>query len=127
MKRINIRELSTVLSAVTALLGVALVAAAAPASARPAPTPKPSAVAASTPLVFDINGSYTDGGSARPVISDVNDILTVDMSSQHRPNASGIVINSGASAVSQTPAISAETATAVNFRDCVIALPTLKR
>ena len=94
MKKINIRELSTVLSAVTALLSVALVAAAAPASARPAPTPKPSAGPLTTPLVFDINGSYTDGGSARPVISDVNDILAVNMSSQHRPNASGVVINS---------------------------------
>jgi len=94
VKRINLWERSAVLCAVTALLGVALVPAAAAASARPAPTPKPSAVAASTPLVFDINGSYTDGGSARPVISDVNDILAVNMSSQHRPNASGVVINS---------------------------------
>jgi hypothetical protein len=92
VKRINIRERSTVLCAATALLGVALVAAAAPASARPAPAPKPAVVAATTPF-FDINGSYTDGGSARPVISDVNDILAVDMSSQHRPNANGVVIN----------------------------------
>jgi hypothetical protein len=49
---------------------------------------------AATPLVFDINGTYSDGGTARPVISNANDILTVDMSSQHRPNASGVVINS---------------------------------
>jgi hypothetical protein len=94
MKRVNIRERSTVLCAVTALLGVALVTAAAPAIARPATTPKPAAGAASTAVVFDINGSYTDGGSARPVISDINDILTVEMSSQHRPNANGVVINS---------------------------------
>ncbi|MFI6789714.1 PASTA domain-containing protein [Nonomuraea sp. NPDC050383] len=53
-----------------------------------------AADAAATPLVFDLNGTFTDGGSARPVISDVNDILTVDMSSQHRPTATGVVINS---------------------------------
>ena len=54
---------------------------------------EPVAAAAVT-TVFDLNGTYTDGGSARPVIKNVNDILTVDMSSQHRPNATGIVINS---------------------------------
>lgn len=53
-----------------------------------------AAVAAATPLVFDVNGTFTDGGSARPVITDVDDILTVDMSSQHRPTATGVVINS---------------------------------
>jgi hypothetical protein len=47
-----------------------------------------------TTPVFNISGTYTDGGSARPVISDEGDILTVDMSSQHRPTASGVVINS---------------------------------
>jgi len=49
---------------------------------------------ATTAVVFDLNGTYSDGGSARPVISDVNDILTVDMSSQHRPTATGVVITS---------------------------------
>ena len=48
---------------------------------------------AATPLLFDINGTYTDGGSARPVISNANDILRVDMSSQNRPAATGVVIN----------------------------------
>ena len=47
-----------------------------------------------TATVFDLNGTYTDGGSARPRISNVNDILTIDMSSQHRPTATGAVINS---------------------------------
>lgn len=70
-------------------LGPALVA---PAEAG-APTGE-GAAAAATPLVFDVNGTFTDGGTARPVISDVNDILTVDMSSQHRPTASGVVITS---------------------------------
>ncbi|MCP2351235.1 PASTA domain-containing protein [Nonomuraea roseoviolacea] len=53
-----------------------------------------AASAAATPLVFDVNGTFTDGGSAQPVISDVDDVLTVDMSSQHRPTATGVVINS---------------------------------
>ncbi|WP_433258446.1 PASTA domain-containing protein [Streptosporangium sp. CA-135522] len=64
------------------------------ASEHTASVPIRAAVAAATPLVFDVNGVFTDGGSARPVISDVNDILTVDMSSQHRPTATGVVINS---------------------------------
>ncbi|WP_329395203.1 PASTA domain-containing protein [Streptomyces melanogenes] len=63
------------------------------AAAHTASVPSRAAVAA-TPLVFDVNGMFTDGGSARPVITDVNDILTVDMSSQHRPTATGVVINS---------------------------------
>jgi hypothetical protein len=93
MKGIHIRERSTLLRGATALLGIALVAVAAPGSARATPTAEPSAVAATTSVLFDLNGTYTDGGSARPVISDVNDILTVDMSSQHRPNANGVVVN----------------------------------
>jgi hypothetical protein len=52
------------------------------------------AAPANTAAVFDLDGTYSDGGSARPVISDVNDILTVDMSSQHRPTATGVVITS---------------------------------
>ena len=52
------------------------------------------AAAAATTLVFDINGTFSDGGSARPKISNANDILTVDMSSQGRPTATGVVINS---------------------------------
>ncbi|WP_371649101.1 MULTISPECIES: PASTA domain-containing protein [unclassified Streptomyces] len=64
------------------------------ASAHTASVSARTATAAATPLVFDVNGTFTDGGSARPVISDVNDILTVDMSSQHRPTATGVVINS---------------------------------
>lgn len=49
---------------------------------------------AATTLVFDINGTFSDGGAARPKIKNVNDILTVDMSSQGRPTATGVVINS---------------------------------
>ncbi|MEU3462910.1 PASTA domain-containing protein [Streptomyces sp. NPDC006733] len=71
--------LATVLSVAGAGTGVAAPAAAAP-------------VAAATPVLFDLGGVYTDGGSARPVISNAGDVLTVDMSSQHRPTASGVVI-----------------------------------
>jgi hypothetical protein len=53
-----------------------------------------AAAVAAVPVVFDLNGTYSDGGTARPVISNVNDILTVNMSSQHRPTATGVVINS---------------------------------
>ena len=79
----------------TAVLAVILTVAAAGAGAAAPVTSAPARVAvpAAIPLPFDINGTFTDGGSARPVISDVNDILTVDMSSQHRPTASGVVIN----------------------------------
>ena len=79
-------------AALAAVLTVAGAGAGNAAQLTSAPTR--GAVAATTPLVFDVNGTFTDGGSARPVISDVNDILTVDMSSQHRPNATGVVINS---------------------------------
>jgi len=49
---------------------------------------------AAVTTVFDLNGTYTDGGSARPVIRNVNDILTIDMSSQNRPAATGVVVSS---------------------------------
>jgi hypothetical protein len=74
------------------LAGAGMLASITQASAHSAPT-SDAAIAATTPTLFDLNGTYTDGGSAHPVISDLNDILTVDMSSQNRPTASGIVIN----------------------------------
>uniref|UniRef100_A0AAU2UXG6 PASTA domain-containing protein n=1 Tax=Streptomyces sp. NBC_00003 TaxID=2903608 RepID=A0AAU2UXG6_9ACTN len=91
--------LATVLNAAGAGAGNAAQLTSAPvtpvgASAHTASVPTRAAVAAATPLVFDVNGTFTDGGSARPVMSDVNDLLTVDMSSQHRPTATGVVINS---------------------------------
>ncbi|KOU36240.1 PASTA domain-containing protein [Streptomyces sp. WM6378] len=91
--------LATVLNAAGAGAGNAAQLTSAPAtpvgaSAHTASGPTHAAVAAATPLVFDVNGTFTDGGSARPVMSDVNDVLTVDMSSQHRPTATGVVINS---------------------------------
>jgi len=91
---IHIRRMPGALSAAMLLAGAGMLAAVTPASAQSATTPAHAAIAATTPTLFDLNGTYTDGGSARPVISDPNDILTVDMSSQHRPTASGVVISS---------------------------------
>src|SRR4051795_7337237 len=79
------------LTAVLAMAGAALFATTGAANAQ---SQTASAATAATAVVFDLNGTYSDGGSARPVISDVNDILTVDMSSQHRPTATGVVITS---------------------------------
>ena len=91
--KINIRMALRALSAGMFLAGTGILACAAPASATPAFTAAQARFAATTPTLFNLNGTYTDGGSASPVISDVNDILTVDMSSQHRPTASGIVMS----------------------------------
>ena len=43
--------------------------------------------------VFDLNGTYKDNGSARPRITVVGDILTVDLSSQNRPPAYGLIFD----------------------------------
>jgi PASTA domain-containing protein len=43
--------------------------------------------------VFDLNGTFKDNGSARPRITVVNDVLTVDLSSQNRPPAYGLVFD----------------------------------
>jgi len=91
--KMNIRRICSTSSAVVALIGAGVFAIAVPASAQADQrgTARPATVATTT--VFDLNGFYTDGGSARPRISDVNDILTIDMSSQNRPTANGVVIN----------------------------------
>jgi hypothetical protein len=90
---INFRRIFGTASAVAVLMGAGVLAVAAPASAQSA-RPWPGAVTpASVTPVFDLNGVYTDGGSARPRITDVNDTLTVDMSSQNRPTASGVVVS----------------------------------
>lgn len=90
--KINIRRICGTFSAVVVLIAAGILAIAAPASARPAPQSViPAMTGTTTP--FDLNGIYTDLGSARPWISDVNDILTIDMSSQNRPTATGFVID----------------------------------
>jgi hypothetical protein len=93
MMKINLRRICGTSSAVVALIGAGVLAVAAPASAQPAQRSVRWAMAATT-TPFDLNGIYTDLGSSRLRISDVNDILTIDMSSQHRPNATGVVVNS---------------------------------
>jgi len=87
----TLRKRAGTLATGLALAGTAVFAAGAPANAQSRSAP---AATAATVVVFDLNGTYSDGGSARPVITNVNDILTVDMSSQHRPTATGVVINS---------------------------------
>ncbi|MFL6118000.1 PASTA domain-containing protein [Actinophytocola sp.] len=49
---------------------------------------------ATTPTVFDLNGFYNSGEPANPVISNVNDVLTIDMSRLGRPAANGVVLTS---------------------------------
>ncbi len=85
--RIQLSRRLAVLGAVLALAGAAQVATAAPANAQPVSVQ-------AIPTVFDLNGTYNVGGTARPVISNVNDILTVNMSAFGRPAANGVVINS---------------------------------
>jgi PASTA domain-containing protein len=90
---IKVRRICGTITAVVALAGAGICAVALPANAQPAMHPAEPAVAATT-TAFDLNGIYSDLGSAVLRISDVNDILTIDMSSQHRPNANGVVVNS---------------------------------
>jgi hypothetical protein len=63
--------------------GVAASAAALPATA----------VKARSALQFDINGPWTDNGSAKPLITSVSSVLVIDMSYARRPNATGSVID----------------------------------
>jgi PASTA domain len=94
MKKLTLARTLGALCAGALLVGLGVAATATQAGARSAVAPVRAVALAATPTLFDLNGTYTDGGSARPVISDVNDILTVDMSSQHRPTATGVVVNS---------------------------------
>ncbi|MEN3360798.1 MAG: hypothetical protein V7637_4780 [Mycobacteriales bacterium] len=75
---------------VVALLGAATVVVGTPASAAPKPV-APGAVAAALP--FDINGHWTDNGSAKPVISAAGGAVLIDMSYAHRPTALGSVLD----------------------------------
>lgn len=75
------------LVAVCALTGAAPFVTVTPANATP---PGTTAI----PTVFDLNGAYVVGLPGRPVITNVNDILTVNMSALGRPTATGVVVNS---------------------------------
>jgi hypothetical protein len=68
--------------------GIGLVAAATSAHAS-SPVP-PRATAA---LAFDVNGHWTDNGTAKPVITTAAGAIVIDMSYAHRPNATGTVLD----------------------------------
>lgn len=73
------------------LAGAGLLATTTAASAQAAPG---TATTLTTSTVFDLNGTYSDGGSRRMRVTNLNDIITVDMSAIGRPNATGVVLNS---------------------------------
>jgi hypothetical protein len=52
-----------------------------------------TAVKATPTLQFDINGPWTDNGSAKPLITSVSTVLVIDMSYARRPNAAGSMID----------------------------------
>jgi hypothetical protein len=76
------------------LAGIGLVAAATSASAAPSPASHSSGAARPAALLpFDINGPWTDNGSAKPVITTAAGAIVIDMSYAHRPTASGSVLD----------------------------------
>ena len=91
---LSFRRIAGSASAVAVLMGIGVLATAAPAGAQTA-QPWPHAMpAVQTTTAFNLDGTYTDGGIARPRITHNNDdTLTVDMSSQNRPIARGWVIS----------------------------------
>ena len=63
------------------LAGIGLVAAATSASAAPPPASHSSGAARPAVLLpFDINGPWTDNGSAKPVITTAAGAIVIDMS-----------------------------------------------
>jgi hypothetical protein len=62
--------------------------AASPPASHSAGAPRTAAL-----LPFDINGPWTDNGSAKPVISTAGGVVLIDMSYAHRPTASGSVLD----------------------------------
>jgi hypothetical protein len=75
-------------AAVLASAGL-VVAATGAAAAAAAPPSTPTTAA----LPFDISGSWTDNGTAKPKITSVGNAVVIDMSYAHRPSASGAVID----------------------------------
>jgi hypothetical protein len=42
--------------------------------------------------VFDLNGKYSAGGVPGPIVHLSGNVITVDMSAYHRPNATGTLV-----------------------------------
>ena len=64
------------------------------ATAAPSPASHSSGAARPAALLpFDINGPWTDNGSAKPVITTAAGAVVIDMSYAHRPTASGSVLD----------------------------------
>ena len=78
------------IAVVLAGLGFALAGVGAASAAPSAPS---AAAKLAQALVFDVNGPWTDNGSAKPVFTVVNNTVVIDMSYAHRPNAVGTVID----------------------------------
>lgn len=76
------------------LAGIGLVTAATSASAASPPASRSSGAPRTAALLpFDINGPWTDNGSAKPVITTAAGAIVIDMSYAHRPTASGSVLD----------------------------------
>jgi hypothetical protein len=92
MKTLLFRRLTVLVLVVAGLAVGASTATAAPGAALPAK-------AALTATVFNLDGTYTDGGTTRPVISAPgDDTLRVNISG--RPTATGVVLDSATIIVS---------------------------
>ena len=91
--KLNVRRIFGAASAMAMLVGAGVLAVAAPASARSARPWPHAVVTAQAATVFDLNGTFKDNGSARPRVTVANDVLTVDLSSQNRPPAYGLVFD----------------------------------
>jgi hypothetical protein len=90
---LNARRIFGTVGSAAVLMGTGVLALAAPAGAQLARPVHVSVTAVATTTAFVLDGTYSDGGTARPQISDRDDTLTVDMSSQNRPTAKGWVVS----------------------------------
>jgi hypothetical protein len=90
---INVRRILGTASAVAVLMGTGAAALAAPAGAQSAQPWPHVAAAPQVATGFDLNGTYKDNGSARPRITVSGNIFTVDLSSQNRPPAYGLIFD----------------------------------
>jgi PASTA domain len=90
---LSFRRICGIASTAAVLMGAGAAAVATPASAQSAQVWPHAVVTVRTKTAFELNGVYSDGGTARPRIRDDDDSLMVDMSSQNRPLAKGSVVS----------------------------------